>query len=60
VFLLGFRKCFNKLTAVYFCPSLFVMIDLGAVRSNQNVSLMEVDDQEWLEQQCNDASQEQV
>jgi hypothetical protein len=28
------------------------MIDLGAVRSNQNVSMMEVDDQERQEQQC--------
>ena len=27
------------------------MIDLGAVRSNQNVSMMEVDDQEWQERQ---------
>jgi hypothetical protein len=28
-----------------------VMIDLGAVRFNQNMCMMEVDDQEWLEEQ---------
>ncbi len=28
-----------------------IMIDLGAVRFNQNMSMMEVDDQERLEEQ---------
>jgi hypothetical protein len=41
-----------KLTIVYLlCLYYFVRIDLGVVRSNQNVSMMEVDDQERQERQ---------